>query len=333
METRRIKLDVFYKGTNISKFINADLISCSYNDSAESVADDISISLNDVDGKWLKEWICNTSDEIELKIIETNWNNEDEIKVKNCGLFIVDEPEYTIFPSVFSLNAISIPADRNFKDVEKTKVWKKATVRKIAETIAANNNLILNYDVSEDFIIETKEQTNQSDMAFLQDICSENALCLKIYNKKIVIFSETEYENKEPVLQINKNMMTSCSLKRCISDSGFDGCVLKYKKNDGVLVTAEYFPTNKKDKILQINENVENQAEALKKVKAKLREKNKKEYTISFDSDGVAPFWASDCIELVEDFGQFNGKYYIDSIRQSVAPTSYKVQAHKVLGY
>lgn len=333
-KARRIYLEVYYQGKNISKEINSDLLEFSHNDTAENVADDISIRLQDKDGKWLKNWICEPSDQVIATIKSENWNKEGEIKSKNCGTFTVDEPEYSIAPGIFSLNAISIPANKNFKDVTRTKIWKKATVSKIAQTIASNSGLGLYYDARVNPQIDTKEQSNVSDMQFLQDLCSENGLILKIYSNKLIIFSESEYEQKPSVLTITKDMLTSATLKRSLTDCGYDGARLRYKKSNGVLITASFFPTGKASKVLELNDNVETQAEALKLCKAKLREKNKNMFKVSLKLPGLAPIGASDCITLKDDFGIFNGKYFLEKVSQSVSPTEYDLDAHKVLnGY
>lgn len=333
-KARRAYLEVYYQGKNISKHINNDLVEFSYTDNAQSVADDISIKLHDKDGKWLKDWVCETGDQVKASIKTENWSKEGDSQIKNCGIFVVDEPEYGISPGTFSLNAISIPANKNFKDVPRTKTWKKATISKIAQTVADNSGLSLHYDSKTNPQIELKEQSETSDMQFLQDLCSENGLILKIYSNKLVIFSEAEYEQKESVLTITKKMLKSASLKRSITDSGYDGARLRYKKSNGELITASFFPSGKKTKVLELNDNVENKAEALKLCKAKLREKNKSSFTVNLKLAGVASLDASDCVTLKEDFGIFNGKYFVEKIAQNISPTEYEIEAHKVLnGY
>lgn len=334
-KARRIELEVYYKGVNISKQINNDLKSLSFTDNAQSAADDISITLQDKDGKWLKDWVCETSDQVKAKITSINWNKEGEVISKDCGTFIVDEPEYSIVPGTFSLNAISIPANTNFKDTQKSKTWKKATVSKIAQTIANNSGLSLHYDAIMNPRIDTKEQSAVSDMQFLQDLCNENGLVLKIYNNKLIIFSPGEYEQKKSVLTITKDMLSPPStFKRTLTDSGYDGARLRYKKSDGTLITTEFFPTGRKTKVLELNDNVDNIAEGLNLCKSKLREKNIKEYTASLTIPGLFNVYASDCITLKNDFGIFNGKYFVEKMQQSISPTEYTLDIHKVLsGY
>lgn len=335
MKSRYTELEVYYKGRNISQYINTDLTAFSFTDS-QNVADDINIELQDKERKWLKEWAPRTGDTIKAQIKAFNWNKENETLIHNCGTFTIDEPEYTISPKKLNLKAISIPACSSFKDTPKTKIWKKATISKIGQTIADNSGLILVYDSSYNPIITDKEQTETSDFQFIQQLTQEYGLILKVYNNKIVIFSEEEYEKKPIKLTITEDMLIAGTLKTTLSDSGYDGAVLKHKKGSGELIHAEYYPKGKikKDlKILSLNDSADNYAEALRIAKAKLREKNREQYTMSFSIPGISGLYMGDCYNF-ENAGDFTGKYIITNIQGSISPFVMNIDAHKVLqGY
>lgn len=335
MEARRVELEVFYKGHNISQYINSDLISCSFADT-QNIADDINIVLQDKERKWLKEWAPVTGDTITAKIKIFNWNKENETILHNIGTFTIDEPEYSISPKKLSLKAISIPANTSFKDTPNTKIWKKATISKIGQTIANNSGLQLVFDSAFNPIITDKEQTEKSDFQFLQELVQEYGLILKIYNNKIVIFSEEEYEKKASKLTITEDMLISGTLKTTLNDSGYDGAVLKHKKNDGSLIRAEFYPygkIKKHNKILNLNDAVDNYTEALRIVKAKLREKNRLQYTMSFVISAIPGLYMGDCYEF-KNAGNFSGKYIITDIQGSLSPFLMSIEGHKVLqGY
>lgn len=335
MEARRTELEVFYKGRNISRYINADLTSFSFSDT-QNAADDITIELQDTERKWLNDWTPTLGDTVSASIKAVNWNKENEVLIHNCGTFTIDEPEYSIIPKRFNLKAISIPANSGFKDTPKTKIWKKATIKKIAQTIAQNSGLALVYDTLYNPQITDKEQSETSDFDFLQQIVHEYGLILKVYNNKIVIFSEEEYEKKPSKLALTENMLIMGSLKYALTDSGYDGAVLKHKKNKGELIHAEFYPhgkTKKNPKILNLNDSADNYAEALRIVKAKLREKNREQFKFSFAIPAIPGLYMGDCFDL-SDAGIFTGKYIITSIQGTIAPFQMSIESHKVLkGY
>lgn len=333
-DVRRIELDVIYNGKNISESINKDLVDFSLNDSADQSADDISIVLEDIEQKWLKNWIVESSDKISVKCISHNWNHIGEKFSIKFGDFFVDEPENTLSPNTFSLKAIAIPANGNFRDYKRTKIWKNATVKTIAQTIANNNGFSLYFDSKENPIIKEKEQSQSSDMDFLQSLCSDYNLTLKIYCSKLVIFSQAAYELKIPKLTITPEMLEpGAKFKKSLTDSGYDKAVLKYTKAHGKTICASFTrPNAKGNKILTLDDSVENQAEALKLCKAKLREKNTGECTGSFSISGLSNLHSAETVKL-KGFGQYDGNYYIDSKNQSFAPTSASFEVHRILGY
>lgn len=61
---RRVKVKLYFKGVDISKELSKYLLSLSYTDKEEDETDDISITLDDREGKWMRDWL-NTSKEKE----------------------------------------------------------------------------------------------------------------------------------------------------------------------------------------------------------------------------------------------------------------------------
>ncbi len=335
--SRRVSLDVIYQGKIISKYINDDLIDFSINDSANQSSDDITISLNDKEHKWLKNWVTEAGDKIEVKATSYNWNSIGEKYSINFGSYYVDEPEYTINPSTFSLKALSIKANGSFRDIPKSKIWKNATLKSVASTIALNNGFTLYYDSNTNPKLSEEEQSLQTDMEYLQNLCSSNGLNLKIYNNKLVIFSESVYESKPSKMIITPDMfLGQANFKRNLTDCGYDKAVLKCKTSKQTISASYTRPQslNKKTglKILPLNDSVDTQADALRVCQAKLREKNKSEYTASFSLPGLVKLYSAEVITL-KDCGQFSGNYYIDSKTQSFSPTSASFECHKILGY
>lgn len=334
-DVRHVVMDVTYEGKNISDKINFHLLSATVNDNASNVADDISITLDDRDEDWLNKNIVNSGDKVNLQAVSYNWNYKGEIYRMKYGEFYVDEPEYTVNPSTFSLNALSVKANGNFRDVPHSNIWKSTTIKKIVDTIAKRNGYGIVYDTKRNYTIKELEQSEQTDFEFLKSLCSDNGLVLKLYDTKIVIFDEASYEQKEPVATITRNdIVGQINFRRKLTDCGYDKAVLKCKrsKNKGKITASFTRPGAKGNKVLALHDSVDTQAEALRVCQTKLREKNKDEYTVSFTMSGLSKINSAEVVKL-EGFGQFDGKYYIDSKNQSFIPTSASFQAHRILGY
>ena len=132
MLARRASVELLYNGENITANISKDLESFSYTDNASGVADDIAITINDIDSKWINTWSPELGDKMQAKIITENWYFDGDKHVLDCGAYIVDEPEYSGKPDILNIKGISIPSNTNFKDVPKNRIWKKASIKKIS---------------------------------------------------------------------------------------------------------------------------------------------------------------------------------------------------------
>ena len=171
-------------------------------------------------------------------------------------------------------------------------------------------------------------------MDFIQELCKKNGLVLKVYNNKLVIFNEQEYEAKPANLTITKIMAKSWNFKETLSNSGYDGCKLKYSKAKGSTISYEFYPPgSKKQKVYEMNESVDNHSEAEILVKSKFRELNKNQYTGSIDLQGNVNFIAGICVNI-QGFGKFNGKYFIDKAAHTLKGYGVSLELHKCLvGY
>lgn len=336
MLARRVSIDIIYEGVNVSSDIAKDLLNFAYTDNASGAADDIAITLKDDKKKWLSEWQPKKGDRIIAAVKTINWRYEGDSQLLKCGAFMVDEPSYMGRPITLSLGAISVPANTDFLNIKNSRTWNSATVKEIASSIAKNTGLELYYDTEYNPIIGFIEQSEKTNSAFLSEICNKNGLSMKVYNNKLVIFRESEYENKQAIGTISETNMLTWNAKTTFTDTGYDGCKVSYTDPySGEVYTYTFrVPGKTGNKIYKVNDNVNSYAEAERLAKSKLRELNKKEYTISITIQGNINMIASSCVNI-KDLGTFDGKYYIDKATHNIGSGyTTQLELHKVLeGY
>lgn len=81
---RRTAVKLYFKGKDISKDLSKYLLSLSFTDKEEDETDDISISLDDREGKWIKDWLnTNKAAQTKTETVTT----QGEIKVGNIVQF------------------------------------------------------------------------------------------------------------------------------------------------------------------------------------------------------------------------------------------------------
>ncbi|HBF38010.1 MAG TPA: hypothetical protein DDW50_11880, partial [Firmicutes bacterium] len=303
MNSRRASIILIYEGKNITDDIAADLQSFTYNDNASGTSDDITIELKDDQGKWISSWAPAKGDIIKPILFTENWNFEGEYQSLECGTYIVDEPSYSGRPRVLNIGAVSVPSFAGFMDVTHNHTWQNATVQSIIVPIIKSytknddkNNVEDENKIEFKTVFQTQinpvicfvHQSEQTDAAFLFDLCQKNGLAMKLYNQKINIFSEKEYETHNPSITLTESDLISWTAKTSFANTGYDGCQIVYTlPNSETTFSHTFRPLSKTgNKIYQMNETVYDLAEAERYAQCKLRELNKKEYTLSLEIAG-----------------------------------------------
>lgn len=312
---RKATVDVSYKGISITDDISNDVVSFSYTDNADGVADDISLSIANVSKKWLNEWMPSMTDTVTAKIQTVDMGGE-----LNCGLFIVDGVSFAGRPLTVSIKGLSTPVDTNFSEVSKNKTWQKATLKDIAGTMAGNAGIPLDYDADYNPTFDFLSQTEQSDKAFLYELCQKYGLNMKLYSNRLVVYDPVTFEHEGAVASFSENNMLSWNCESTLTEAGYSACRVQY--TDPLSIEKREYIYRTEDgasstKVFEITESADSLAHAEQICKAKLRNLNMSETTISFNIMGNALVVACMTIEIV-GLGVFSGKYFIDKATHKV---------------
>lgn len=311
MKARRTWLKITYNQADISKDIEKYLKAFSFSDVMSGEADDIRITLEDTQELWQGDWLPSKGDTLCVEIFTRAWKNVDEEeKTLPLGLFEIDEIEISRPPSEVKIKAVSVPDNSELRGVDKSRSWEKTKLSVIARDIAIGAGLELFYDTDEDPEIDRAEQSEQSDLSFLMQLCSEHGLALKISDNCVIIFDEMKYEQADPVITITKNMLESFTIKSSTREI-YKACHVKYQNSSKKeLIEYTFSLPDRNGKTLEVNEEVKSIAEAEKLAKKKLREKNKEEITISARMIGNFNLLAGNTV-MLNGFHSFDGKYII----------------------
>ena len=331
MLPRQIIPLISYNGKSITEDITPYLISLSYTDGMSGYADDLSLTLEDRAGIWASDWFPDRGATLDISLAARNWE-EEGITAMDVGLFVIDSIDGSAPPSQIELKAVSIPENNELRGVERTRSWEKAELKTIANDVATGAGIELVYDAKDNPVIDRAEQTEQSDLSFLLKLCEDHGLALKIYNKQVVIFDETEYEQVEPQITIVKpgtfyekqegmhyvKRITGYRFHATTRDI-YKACHVQCNDSDsGTNIEATFTDPNKTDgKTLQVKEQVKSIPEAEKRAKKKLREKNQEEWTMTGDAMGDFYLVAALTVNVV-GFGKFDGKYIITSAKHNL---------------
>lgn len=338
---RRAWPEIFYtqKGssekTDITEDISKYFVSLTYTDNLSGTADDLSLVLEDKDRLWIGDWMPTAGDFLSAIFHIYAWENlDDGEKVLDIGKFEIDGFSGEEIPTTVDIKAISILGDgTTLRETKKSKSWDKINLKKIASDIAVSNKLELFFDVDDDPEIDHVEQSDESDLEFLEKITKDAGNALKVTTDKIIIFDEYKYEREEPKFKIiypgDKTTETELTIIDKIENFHYDiktrdiytACRVRHQQGKGKAVIEGVFTVpnaNGQNKILEVKESVKNEAEAVRLAKKKLREKNKDAVKIGLTIPGNLEAVAG-VTTLIEGFGKLDGKYIITKAGHSIS--------------
>lgn len=318
---RRKYLSVVYNGIDIWNNLSPYIESFSYEDSVDE-SDTISISLSDRDLKWSRTWLPEKGDKMSPSIILENWNYEGEKMTVVCGAFLVDDYSFSCPPFSCTINGVSAPVDTSFKESENTKTWENATVRLIANEIAAKYGLELIFEVSEDIAVLKTEQDNQPDSEFLKNLCEKYGLGIKVYSNRMVIWDLKQYFEKPPVLTIVPDMVSKWTYNSTIQGT-YTGAKVSYANPNNentveILVGTE-------ERLYKTNQKADSEEDARRIGESILRNANRKERTMKLTIPPKMSLYAT-CNVKLSGFGNLDGKYFVEKVSHSLSGKSYDMQ-------
>lgn len=316
---RIVSLDISYKGNKLDEKIQERITSFSYTDVASGSSDSVSITLENIDKKWMNAWYPEKGSTIAGKVSVKNWEKSGKKRTFNCGTFVIDDISFSGRPLVATIKAVAVPASTGFKVTKKSKTWEDVTIEQIASKIAAAAGIKLYYSAPTIRISEV-EQSNETDSSFLFSLCEKYGLAMKVYNQKLVIFSEEEYEKKNKIVTIDEKDMESWSFNTTM-DGTYTGVKLSYTKPSTNKTTSVTVGTS--ERLYEYNAQVDSQYDAELQAKAKLRSENKKAKTMEIKIMANENIIASGIIK-VTGLGKLNGLYYVDTVKHSIG-TGYKM--------
>ena len=216
------------KSADISSDVSNDLLSLTYEDKDGGEADTLSISLKDPAGKWAQSWTPSRGDMVEVTLA-----TQDRGAV-STGKMIIDRLQTSGRPRVFTIDAVSIPMQNSIRRTLKTRAFTKMHLKDIAEQICSDNEIALFWDSAitddENQLYDKVDQERISDLEFLQRLCKDLGLSLKLSSEKLIIYGQETYEAKAPVAVLveNASWLTSWSFEAQQSER-YKACTVRWR--------------------------------------------------------------------------------------------------------
>lgn len=321
MQARYTQVKIIYEGHDITRYLEPYLLSFTFNDNSGDKADDIAIQIQDRDGKFLSDWAVSKSDKITCSIII----HDENIMSLPCGIFEVDQIEYSYPPHVLNIRGVSTAITKGMRSENHTRAWENVKISTICSDIANSHGLKLFYDAPE-YMIERREQVSKPDIEFLSSLCGDYGLSVKVRDNKLIIYDIEEYEAHESVSEIllSDKKILSCKFTSN-SVEVYRKCRVKYHhpvKHEEYEGEYEDEDEEGSERELEIREYAESNSQAAKIAEKRIKTGNKKEVTCSINLTGDLRYSGGQNVTLGEA-GMFSGKYTITKATHKIDSSGY----------
>lgn len=307
---------------------------------------------------------------LRVKIHTENWYNEGDYSVLDCGAFEIDACDLSGPPNVTTIKALSTPISSSLMRQEKCRAWERVTIQRVAQDIADTAGMTLLYEVRESIDLDRVDQLQQADLAFLQALCHDYGISVKVTDNQIVLFDEADYEQRAIVDTFKAEQVRtednaagrirSYRFSQDTTDTVSSSTVSYKDPKSGKLVTATFTPANPPATGQELRSNqrpgnisgdayrqtlsspgddfsdirIDATATATRQAMAQAREKNKNEWNCELTLVGDTKIVAGVTF-AIDGFGVYDGKYLVDEATHSLSNGyTTSVKAHKVLeGY
>lgn len=191
-------------GTDYYSKLQPYFLNLAYTDNCDGQkADDLHLQLADRDNRFISDWMPDKGAFLDIGIITERWFSPNAAQLKlDCGRLWIDEIEFELPQHTVTIKASSIPTDAHVKASDETRGWDNATLRDIAQQIAGENKMSLDYRSDYNPTYSRVEQTEQSALEFLMHRARDAKLAIKVHRAKIVMFDEEQLEKASPAFAL-----------------------------------------------------------------------------------------------------------------------------------
>lgn len=317
---RQVSLDVTYESTDITEDLRPYVKSWTYTDNLSGQADELQITLMDKNLLWQGDWFPDRGAKISATIKRKNWQDDDKNESLEIGGMEIDEIDVGHPPSEVTIKALSVPQSSALKGENKNKAWEKTKLSVVAADIAADDGVELVYKVDDDPEYDRVEETEETDLHFIMRLCRDAGLAWKVTDSQLVILDEAKFEQADPVMTIDRTTFPIKQYRgRATLHDTYKACRLKYRspkgrKNYDYTFTPDDPPNT--ERVLVLRERFDSLAEAERKAKKALREKNSQAWQFSLTILAFFALYAGDVITL-KNFGKFDGNWLITQVARN----------------
>lgn len=259
---------------------------------------------------------------IEAGILTENWREIGAVERLSCRKFKVDKMELESSVEggdTATVRAVPAVVRSSFILQKKAHSWERTLITMVIADIADIAEPDTLYRGSEP-VYERVEQRQEGGLEFMQRVTEKQGLWPAVKSDRMIVCAGQTAGQPGPIAirrmpEANpgeRSDSQSFRVKRT-AESIYTQCVVGYAKTaDSETIETQYEPSIPPmiGRVLYINKRVEGQAQAERMAKAELRDKNRKEQTVSLSGTGDTRF-RMDTVLDIQGRDRFDSKYVI----------------------
>ena len=306
---------IIWNGKNVTGDLQPFLSSVTYTDNEEGAADDVSIVLDNGSGLWYGDWYPAEGDILELYLGYEN-------KLLNCGLFQIDELNFTGKPDIITVKAIASFVTKSLR-TRNSKAFEAQTLRQIALYFCGKHGLKL-VDNSDKMLgqiyIERKTQEEKTDLQFLSELATEFGFIFSIKGNDLIFTSFYNLDNADAIKDISIYQIGNYSItEKCFDTYAYANLVKRDAKKNTVSNEYQTFDGKTvKEDLLLISGSGGNKKTQEAKVKAGLWSKNRFKQSGSLNDFPGDPYLVAGMNFNLTGLNLISGKYHITKSNHTI---------------
>lgn len=313
---KHIRPTIKIASVDVTRNLFPYLLSVSYVDNLSGKADDLTVELMDKEKLFIGDWMPTLSDTLEVSL--TKYDGATKVGTLDLGVFEIDEVEASFPPSTFKIKAVSVSQNSALRQRDESRAWENVKLSEIAKDIANAAGVELFYKADDDPTISRAEQQEQSRLAFLEKLCKDNFLALKVSDGQLIIFDEKELDKQEPVMSLYRHQDVINFNARYTIQEIYGRCDVVYHHGGKDELLQGSFESGASGKVLKVNKKVDDKASAERLARNYLREKNKEGVKVNLTTVGNFNLVAGNVVKL-SGFGKFDFNYVIEKATHTLS--------------
>lgn len=213
-------MQMVYNGVDITPHVEIELLNVS--DNCGDQLDSINTMLSDSEGQW------------------SNWNPKkgDTLEVFDggyrSGVMWIDQIRQE--SGRLALGAISLPPDGKTR---RTRSWEQVTLLTLASETAVRYGLTAEFYGVMAYLYARLDQVGRGDFGFLQERARYEGCSIKIFDGKLIVYSDSFIEQKAVAKTIDASMFCDDPVFNDLARKTFSSCVVSWQGIVGVYADPE----------------------------------------------------------------------------------------------